>query len=583
MRAAGVARVERLFAREGDLVAALLFARRSGLATEVRDRFADTGTAHLLAISGFHVGVFAGGVIWVARGLAAPRWAFALGTVAAWAYVAVLGFPDAATRAVVLLTLLALGRIVRRPVSGVGALGTALLVLVLVDPGVATRVGAQLSFAGALGIALWARPWADRVGRRWADRTGQPPSHRIRGLLDAVSATLAATVATLPLVAWHFERISLVALPASLGATPAVALALPTILVALALDAVHLGALAGIVATGAEGLLSATGLWVQLWSWPSWASIVVSRPDVAVMLVGGGAGWVMGLRSAGVGAVARLTLALAGVAVALWLWPVLQQVVRNGSLEVHMIDVGQGDALALRTPRGRWVLVDAGPPSGERLLSALRRRGVRSIDLHVVSHPDADHVGGSAHLLRGLRVRGVVGPGAVRGDGPWREALHVADSVGTPWRVVRAGEGVTIDGVRLGVLHPSGSPPDTPFPDPNSASVVLDVDWRGHRLLFMGDAPAWVERALALDLVPVDVLKVGHHGSLTSTSVEFLDRVRPEVALVSAGRGNRYGHPEPEVLDRLHGAGAEIWRTDTQGNVRLRLLRSGAIEVSSRR
>lgn len=594
VRARGVARVERRFGRESELVSALLFARRSGLSPEFRDRFAATGTAHLLAISGFHVGVFAGIVIWIVGRVLAPRWAFTAGAIAGWVYVAVLGFPDAATRAVLLLSLLVVGRIVDRPVSSSGALGTALLALWLIDPGVVSRVGAQLSFAGALGIAVWARPWTERIGRRWQEHAGRPLSPGWANASSALAATVAATLATLPLVAWHFERISLVAVPASLGATPGVALALPAILAALALDAVHLSAPAAVAATGAEGLLAATALWVEAWARVPLASVPVSRPDVAVATVGALCGWLAGRRRVGLRPAFRTAWVITGIWSAVCLWPVSRQVIQNGSLEVHMIDVGQGDAVALRTPRGGWVLIDAGPPTGTRLVRELRRRGARTVDVHLISHPDADHVGGSAAVLRELEVGGVAGPGTIRGDGPWRSAVLVADSLGTPWRVLERGSAFTIDGVEIRVLHPAGgaeiggvgiggveiggAPPDA-----NAASLILDVRWEGRRLLFMGDAPVSVERALLPDLGPIEVLKVGHHGSLTSTSRELLDRTRPEVALVSAGRGNRYGHPEAAVLERLESAGAQIWRTDTEGSIRLRLLRFGGLEVHGRR
>lgn len=572
LRAAGVERVRARFSHESALVAALLFARRDRLDGDLRDAFADTGTAHLLAISGFHVGVFAGVVIWLAgRAMPVGR-AVTFGAVAAWGYVAVLGFPDAATRAVLLLTLVSMGRWLGRPVSAAGALGTALILLVLLDPAVASRVGAQLSFAGALGLAGWARSTTRGVVGRWTTRWGEPPGPRLRACIEAGVVTVVATVATLPLIAWHFERVSLVAVPASILATPLVALALPTTLLALALDLLHLPG-AAVAAAGAEGLLGVLRIGVGAMAALPGAAVPLARPESLASGAGLLVGWaiVRGRRRVGVGArsaVLAITLAAGLIA-----WPVSLQLGRNGSLEVHLFDVGQGDAIGIRTPAGRWLLVDAGPPTGARLASDLRRVGAREVEVLLLSHPDADHVGGAATLLRTLEVGSVAGPGTVRGEGPWQTAVEAALDAGVPWRVLSGGDSLAFDGVTMRVHHPprgEGRPAEA-----NAASLVVELDWRGVGLLLTGDAPVEVEREVAERSGPIDILKVGHHGSSTSTGERLLERLAPSLALISVGRGNRYGHPAPEVLARLRERGVEVWRTDEAGGIVVTIDRAG--------
>lgn len=565
------------FAREGALAQALVVARKGELDEATRDAFVRAGTAHLLAISGFHVGLLALLVIWVVGRAAPQRVATAVGTALAWGYVALLGFPDAATRAALLLSLVTAGRLLGRPVLAAGALGSALLLLAAVDPGLAGRVGAQLSFAGALGLAVGAAPacrWLTEVAER---RFAVARSPRAKGLIDAFGAAVVATAATLPLVAWHFERISLVSVPATLVATPLVALALPAVVATVVLDLLALpgtDVAAAAVATAAEGLLGAARLVVGLFAAPSWSSLDVSRGGVVAAAAGGAVGALLTRGVLRVGNAARVGALAMGAAAGVALAPALNGG-GDGRLYLHVLDAGQGDALALRTPGGRWVVVDAGPPPGERVVRAMARLGVRRVDLLLLSHPDADHVGGLAPLVERLEVSRIVGPGTLRATGPWRSAVEIADRRGVPWGIVGRGDAWTLDGVAFRVLHPERGAGPVGSGDPNARSVILHVSWRGVDLLLTGDAPLGVEEGIATAAGDVEILKVGHHGSRTSTSSRFLDRVAPEVALIPVGRGNRYGHPHPIVVRRLRDAGVETWRTDLHGALTVVVDRTG--------
>lgn len=616
-------RIDQRFRREAPMVQALLIAQRGELDETTRSAFLRAGTTHLLAISGFHVGIIAALVIWTAGQFMPKALAVTLGAGLAWTYVALLGFPDSALRAAVLLTLVTCGRWLQRPVLAAGALGTALLGLTLVDPAVAGRVGAQLSFAGALGLAIGASRLArsmERYARRYllargTSRVVQIGLRLTKPVSASLAAALVATVATLPLVAWHFERIALVGIPATLAATPFIALSLPAIIAVLVLDQLSQSfeslrlsgdALAGALATSAEGLLWAARTVVTHMAEPAWASVPLPRPDAEAalvgLLIGGGllVAFVQAGRLTGVGTAARMTLVGVCGASALIVAPVLRDGRYTGFLtgqgigtafELHMLDAGQGDALALRSPAGRWMVIDAGPPPGERVATQLARLGVRHIDLLLLTHPDADHVGGALHLMQRFRVAGIAGPGTPRAEGPWREALHKARQDGIVWRTLEEGMAWSFDGVSMRVLHPQstraqGSNDGFDAPretlDANFRSVVLLVSWRGRSMLLTGDADVRAERSFAAAAGDIDVLKVGHHGSRTSTGGELLERTRPEVALISAGRGNRYQHPHRAVVTRLQRAGVRLYRTDEAGVVRVRIDKHGTLEVGQR-
>jgi competence protein ComEC len=254
---------------------------------------------------------------------------------------------------------------------------------------------------------------------------------------------------------------------------------------------------------------------------------------------------------------------------------------------MYVLDVGQGDAIVLRTPAGRWVAVDAGPRIGSRDAGRqvvgpfLRRRGVSRLAALFVTHGDADHAGGARSLLDALPADVAVDPAMPLPTSPYLEYLAAVESGGGAWAAGRSGDSLLIDGVQLAVLHPSEAWMRREA-RANEASLVLHVRYGCFDALLMGDAGVPVEEALH-DVWPnVDVLKVGHHGSRTATGTAFLERVRPSIAVVSVGR-NRYGHPAPDVLDRLRTAAVTVFRTDRDGTVTLRTDGDYLEVVTSRR
>lgn len=581
------ARIASLYGERAPVVDALVLARREGIAPELRESFALSGTAHLLAISGFHVGVVAGLLFTLFRrsGISRGR-AAALAAGAAWGYVLAIGAPWAAARAALLVSAVAVSRLRRRPVHPLGALASAALLLTLVEPSAPRAIGFQLSFAGAAGLLLLWRP-LDGVLRRWGG------DHLPAPLRDAVVAGVAATLATTPLAAWHFHRIPLLGIPATLVVGPLVALSLPGILASLALATILPGA-AAFLAGGVSLLLG----WVEgvadaVARIPG-AAPWVDRPSLVAAGAGGLAGAVV-LGRVGVAALRpafRIGVVAASVLAGLLLRPVVGVLAGRGELVVAVLDVGQGDAVTLRTPGGRWVVVDAGPRSpgwdaGARVvLPHLRRQGARRVELLVLTHPHLDHVGGAEALLRGMEVGRVADPGhpAARAFYTGLLGLAVEDRVG--WWPLRAGEGVTIDGVEFRVLHPiPGTDTLAPVHGANTFSVVLEVRHGAFRALLTGDAPEEVERVLAGGgaLGRVQLLKVGHHGSRTSTGWDLLEAAAPEVAVIPVGRGNPFGHPHDRVLFRLERAGVRVLRTDRHGTVTLRARKDGRYRVSAAR
>ena len=570
-------RLDSLYGPHAALVGALTLARTEGLDPRLREDFARSGTTHLLSISGFHVGVVAGLLLAFLRSLGLAKRRAHLGAAAgAWLYVGLLGFPDAACRAALMLTAVVASRARGRPPARWGGLGAALLVLVALDPSRLASPGFQLSFAGVAGLIGWGPPLQARL------RSALPPKTP-ESLVSGVAAGVSATLATLPIVAWHFERVSLVGIPATLAATPPVVLALPGALASLALDAAHPAA--GRFLAGGVGLALEALAWVaRALAAPAWASVWVSREWVSVGLAG--AMVAAELARSARGPARRAALAV-GVAAGVVAWPALPALQARGTTEILAVDVGQGDALAVRTPGGRWFLVDAGPPwtgdpGAAPVVRSLRRRGVARLEALVLTHPDLDHIGGAPAVLASFDVREILDPGQPAGKEAYLSLLEAAARLGVPWRRARAGDRRSWDGVEVRVLHPAGREPaaeggDT---DSNDQSVVLALAYGEFDALLTGDAPTAVEREILPGVSSsLEVLKVGHHGSVTSTDAELLAHARPRVALVSVGRRNRYGHPSPQVLARLELYGAEVRRTDGEGTLSVLGRKDGAFVV----
>ena len=259
-----------------------------------------------------------------------------------------------------------------------------------------------------------------------------------------------------------------------------------------------------------------------------------------------------------------------------------------GTLEIVFLDVGQGDALAIRSHGGRWILVDTGPrgrtyDAGARVvLPYLRRRGVARIEALVLTHPDLDHIGGAEAVVRALDVGYVLDPAQATGKDAYVGVLEAASRDAVPWLEARRDVSITLDGVQISVLYPNDgrTPASYGGTDSNAQSVILLVRYGEFEALLTGDAPVAVEEAI-LDDLPSDleVLKVGHHGSNTSTSPLLLAQTSPEVAVISVGARNRYGHPHSEVLNRIIESGARILRTDLSGDIVIRARRSGLHDV----
>ena len=414
--------------------------------------------------------------------------------------------------------------------------------------------GFQLSFAAVAAIFL-----AVPRLRTWLDGYPVP-----RAVADALAVALACGFATAPIVLFHFGQVPLYTVLANLAAFWAAPLVLAFGLLAALADPISPAA-----ATGLSALAGWCAAWLELVArvvadLPS--ARLGTRPTVGVAIVIALC-W-LAIRRAGVTSRTRLGgLALvAGTLVTIAVgWIATRPApawVRPVGLRVTFLDVGQGDSVLLETRRAR-ILVDEGPPEAN-VAGQLRAMGIRWLTAIVLTHPQRDHVGGAAAVIRTLDVAEVLDPGLAATGPEAEEALGVARRRQIPVRVVRAGTSFRIGRLRLRVLWPEDE--GTASEDPNQNAVVLLASYGGTDVFLSADAESDVTSRLPLR--PVEVMKVAHHGSEDPGLAEELVTLRPRIAVISCGRNNDYGHPRPETLAALEAApDLAVYRTDEDGHV----------------
>lgn len=565
--------LQRLFPRHGAMAEALLLGRRERVDPELRDRFARSGLVHLLAISGSHVGLLAGMVILLGTFARLSRRRLAWVTLVSLAvYLAMIGAPASAVRSGIMLALGLVATVMQRPSAAAPIVAATALVILAIEPMAALDPGFQLSFAGVLGLVGGRVLLLGLVPKAWREGTVVGP------ISTALVVSASAFVATAPITAHHFAQIAPVAVPANVVAVPLMAVVLAGVVGAVVLAPLAFP-VARLVADGA-------GAGLDLLSWTAavaadlpYGHLSVTRPVWWVWLLTGGVLLLVLDAAARMRKPVRLLLSCGAAVVALLILPLLAGLGRS-ELEVHFIDVGQGDAVAIRTPAGRWLLIDAGPRSqtydagARRVLPFLRAHGARRLEALVLTHPDLDHIGGALAVLRGMPVGKVIEPGLPVGKQSYLEILREIEARSLGWHEARSGRVLTLDGVRLEFLWPLEEALDG-AEEANQISAVTLLKFFDFSLLLTGDVDESVEHQLVTRHgggLRAQVLKAGHHGSASSTSAALLNAVQPELVVISVGRRNRYGHPAPDVLRRLDEGGIRIARTDREGSVTLRVL-----------
>ncbi|MFC6645735.1 ComEC/Rec2 family competence protein [Granulicella cerasi] len=610
----------RFDAEDTATVEAMLTGDRGDLSHTWREELERTGTFHLVVVSGLHVTMIAGALLWLLKRLRCPDWiAVPVMVSIVTAFALLTGFGVPVQRALMMTAAYAMARALRREQSGLNALGMAALMVLTLDPRALFSASFQMTFCvvvAAAGIAapithrlyserrralrkldraegdvayapalaawrvrlrLWRAVLRDAMGA-WAAWIMLPALWLFFAVCDALVVSAAIELCMALPMALHFHRVALQSLAANVLSVPLMCVALG------AAVAMFFTALLSHAIAAPFAMLTAFVLHLLRWiighlghaSFAEWR-VPAPLPLCALgsCIAIAAAILLLRMRQRAWVLAGAVSLALVPLFTLLSVPPQLAQ----GELELSALDVGQGDALLLATPDGRTLLIDAGGPSGyaaraksswdvgEEVVSPyLWSRQLRRLDAVAITHAHTDHLGGMSAVMRNFRPRELWLSVQPAQAGELRSLLVLAQQLHVQVRWFRAGDQFDFGSAHIRVLAPQRSYTNDRSAK-NDDSLVLEADAGRASVLLEGDAERASEDAMlaAQDLHPVTLLKVAHHGSRTSTTVEFANEVRPQVAVVSVGAQNTFGHPRAETLTTLESEGTRIYRTDRGG------------------
>lgn len=549
-----------LTARESAILRGMLLGDIDDIDPELYDQFQNTGIVHLFSVSGLHIGFLLLLSGWLCSLLGLQRsYKLASGVILLLVYGTLISWPVPVIRASIMGGMGLLAYYSGRPQQMLNGLGIAGLIIILFDPHSLFTISFQLSFLATWGLLHLFPVLRERL----------PYSGRA---VDLILVPICAQLAVIPAVAYYFNLLSPVSILANLLVTYLSGAVVMLGFVALVL--VMIAPLAGLFLFSAGLIIEFIILATQFCSSLPGGVLWVATPRVLTMVIyyaGVLLPLIWPLTSSYYKHALRVGMVLILIFLTAVLWPLAWQ--NRGTMEIVFIDVGQGDAILIKSPQGRFILVDGGGSQfykvGEmKLLPYLRHRGINHLNMIINTHPDSDHLLGMTEIMDQITVERFAYPLVLHNSPEYIEVFQRIRQQSGSLVGLQAGQVLQVEpGFYLEILHPPGE--TSGAAETNHLSLVLKCRYQNFSALLMGDLDREGLRELAAQKTAVacDLVKVPHHGSRSSLVPGFYSTCSPQAAVITVG-DNHFGHPHTEVLDELTGLGIQVYRTDLQGAVR---------------
>ena len=543
---------------------AVLVGDKTSLEKEIKDSFRISNLSHMLAISGAHFSFIIMFCTFVIKRLKFKRFGQAITITLIIFFMTLTGMTPSVVRAGIMAIISILSSILKRKTDIYTSLAVALFIQIINNPYVIFDVGLQLSFGGVVGISLFTKPIEEKL-------------NRIKELKinSALAVTLGANIIIMPIMMYQFSTISLTFVISNLlaGSLLGAIMILGFVSVILNIKPLYfvLNLLVSLFSKIAD-ICSKLPLSLIYVKTPSLIQIFLIYFIIFLF-------YLILIERLNLFSIKQLFISL------LIIIFILNYRIPNNNLIIHFIDVGQGDS-CLMLHKGYVIMIDGGGSSDSKydigentLLPYLLDRKITKVDYIIVSHFDSDHAQGFIYVLNHLKVENVILPIQAINSNLYQNFISICQAKKINVIYLKRGDFFNIGDLKFETLHPSNK-----FISENAMnnnSIVLRLDYFNTSILFTGDIEAIAERELVLKCklkLDVDILKVGHHGSNTSTSESFLEAVSPKIALIGVGLDNKFGHPGEEVIKRLEERKVSIFRTDKEGEITMEIYRSGNLK-----
>lgn len=547
-----------------DLIKGIILGDYSYLDEDYLKAYREIGLAHILAVSGLHIGIIAGAIVFFLSLIGVNRrWNVAITIITIWVYAYLIGFPSSILRANIMFSMIFIAGLIAEPYDSINSLFLSFWILILFKPLSIFSVGFQLSYVASFSILYFTPKISKSLyffenGNRFR-----------RKLISTFSALIGLYIGILPIQIYYFNEFSTLSILSNIIIAPIISFVLIGSFALLVVEFIFspLNFLIGFVINMGLNIENAL---VDIIHQFSFLNFKFASPNIGQVFLYYVLIFIV-IKTIDFSSLKwRVNKTIYSYLIFLVLLN-LGYELNDNSLEIDFIDVGQGDAALVRTRSGDYLIDTGGEVFGDFdickniTLPYLEKHGVKKLRGLFVSHFHLDHCKGIPILEENLDIEKIF----FSYENPESDIYSYIINSDTPAILLETGDEFYIDkNTRIRVISPNSMDRDMPYSE-NNLSLVFEMSYYNRKILFTGDAEMEIEAKIGEEVSKVDILKVGHHGSTTSSTEGFLEKTRPDIALISVGRNNSYGHPGTDVIDRLNSFGIDVYRTDLDGMTRI--------------